>query len=295
MVRRFLAVFVKHLWAIVPAIISGALSFYQWVRGMNQTPPLWLFWILLLGGVALAGYLTYRELKKQGIQSRLGLHDIVPTLQQMDSFLRGQAHIIAKEPYDKKRFSELVIQINAEISGISPEVFERAMSVTDMSDAVPLARQIQATVVQKYANKPDEWDKSAEAMAGALDNRGFALKKVKAKGKYKQLTEALTECRNSIADPGLNKYIENHIKDSEVLNTLLVVADREPDFSFQQGDKQITAADFTPLPLLSMFEGFERKINKRMSDTRTNINRRIEFLEAKGNKTHGQKKGKKKR
>jgi hypothetical protein len=56
-------VFVKHLWTIFPALLAGVAEIFRWWWGMNQSPPHWLFWLLLIAGIALAIYLTYREIK----------------------------------------------------------------------------------------------------------------------------------------------------------------------------------------------------------------------------------------
>ncbi|MBI2852990.1 MAG: hypothetical protein HYX84_07825 [Chloroflexi bacterium] len=58
-------VFVKHMWLVSPSLFTDPFDFAErWLKVEYFNPPQWLFWVLLVAGISVAIYLTYRELNK---------------------------------------------------------------------------------------------------------------------------------------------------------------------------------------------------------------------------------------
>jgi len=280
----------KAAWGeIVMSIAVGGLATY-----LSPIIGIPIFLVMLIVGI----FLLRQAYKVEGDATnmgQLGLHDIVPTLQKMDSYLREQAHIVAKKPYDKRDFADLLVKTNIEIYGFTNEDIEKVRNINKMDEALTMSNQVTKEVLQKYTSKSINWDETSLTIAGVMDFKGYGLKDIKSKGKYVILKNALTEYRNSVGDEVLNDYIEQHISDSEVLNTLIVIKERTPDITANVEDKTKNASDFVSSWFLARYETFELRVNKKMSDTRLMINKRINYLENISKRVHGQKKSKKKR
>lgn len=251
--------------------------------------PLWqsiLYGIGLAVGTGLIFWAIWKEVHRvKDIidETKVKLHKIVPTLQEMDSLLHREAEKVAKKPFDKEEYVRLNFRINAEVFGFPQRELNRMQKATTLTELYQTYEEFQRFMIIKYGNRQPDWLDSAEIIAAVLDNKGFGLKEFKGKGKYKKLLAALSKLRTTVSDKQIHNDIESHLSDSETLNTMTIAKLRESKIRVTIKGQTYTATSFMPLQLVGAFEGFENRVRARMEATRQRINQRINMIENKPN------------
>jgi hypothetical protein len=199
------------------------------------------------------------------------LDTIIPTLENMDSFLHDKAIDESKKPVNISAYLDSFNHVMVEILGTN------IPSVQTIEDMRRESRAEHEKLIKQYRNE-DIWLEKADIISGALDNLGWGLKEYKKKGTYAKQYRKLMTLRNKVIDESLNDLIKKHIVLSETWSNMLLQIERAEIIKVTYQSKQIGLWDFLESTIIGVLGNIGREARERTAEIRAKIGNRIKEL-----------------
>ncbi|MFC2021243.1 hypothetical protein ACFLU1_05635 [Chloroflexota bacterium] len=247
--------FITKLWTLIPALITDPFDVIERVGKLinpnfSLSAPNWIFWVLLIIGLLFAGYLTYRDLKKESKEIDY-LNDIKVDLITLNKQERGVATKKAQQNIAPGKKSK----IKADVKEF---IMTKGLDLFTGIEALLIKEQIVDRLIQFFTGIADVFD--ANGVGIKLDLNAIT-----------EYTDAKEDIAKKQLKLNKNKriMIQTHIRKVNNLTYGLnnVIMFRHMYRSSPDFQKSI------PLQYNLMLEGLEREGDKFLNEMLNNLDK----------------------
>jgi hypothetical protein len=270
---NFTAIGIFFLTTFIPILLEK-------FKLINETVQ----WVIIIGGI-ICGiiFIVVGQLKAKNhtpIIKELGLHDIIPTLQNTDLLLLDLAHKESGKYFNYIRYELAINELNSYL-GLTPDKFENPY---DLEEAKLATLNVESSLQNKFKDYKDidyyNGFVKLKDISAFWDRKKLGLKKVRMKNKeYKTYKATVDMLKNTYPDEELGECIIDHIEFSEAFANNILAKDRALQIGALMDWKIYTFDNLASVETQIKVEEIDANMAKFLSEIRFTIGQRIDELE----------------